>query len=329
MENNYFMEEYLVSAIVPVYNSEKYIEESILSICKQTYKQLEIVIVDDGSSDKSIEIASDILKSHKMNFKVIRQENRGLPAARNTGINNSSGQYLCFIDSDDIILPDHISDLIEVIKSNGVDVAHSLFEYTNEGNRRGKLKKYATFYVTEKEKFLYNFVRRKPAVHCCSIMIKKSFLIDNSLVFNETLRKYGEDVEFMWRLFPRCKAVGCTGRYTYKYLVRDNSLMTVGKKEPWDIFLTEFRSSIDKEKNMCLELSRYYSWAYYRTLVGLLRIVAESSDYKTFKLYKRKLVTEEMIESLKSFPDYKVKIVFGIIKNIDGLYYLIYKRRHR
>ena len=323
------MEEYLVSVIVPVYNSEKYIEESILSICRQTYKQIEIVIVDDGSTDRSIEIASEILKTHEMNFKIIRQENKGLPAARNTGINNSSGQYLCFIDSDDIILSNHISDLIEVVKSKGVDVAHSLFEYTKEGNRRGKLNKYASFCVTEKEEFLYNFVRRKPAVHCCSIMVKKSFLIDNSLVFNETLRKYGEDVEFMWRLFPRCRVVGCTGKYTYKYLVRDNSLMTVGKKEPWDIFLIEFTRTMDEEKKECLNLSKYYSWAYYRTLVGLLRIVAESTDYKTFELYKRKIVTKEMIDSLKSFPDNKVKIVFGILKNNDKLYYSIYRRRCR
>ena len=102
-----------VSIIIPVYNSEEYIKRCLESVINQTYKNLEILIINDGSKDKS----DEIIKSYKDDrIKYITQENRGLSGARNTGIDNSTGDYIMFLDSDDSIDLDAVSLLVERIK---------------------------------------------------------------------------------------------------------------------------------------------------------------------------------------------------------------------
>ena len=92
----------LVTIVVPVYNVEKYIERCLNSRIGQTYNNLEILVVNDGTEDKSMEICKRIqLKDSRI--KIINQKNAGLSAARNTGIRNASGKYICFIDSDDFV----------------------------------------------------------------------------------------------------------------------------------------------------------------------------------------------------------------------------------
>lgn len=323
------MADYTVSVIVPVYNAERYIAETMKSICNQTYRDFEIILVDDECSDNSIPIANRILQKSGIKSNMVRQKNKGLPGARNTGMEQAKGEYVCFIDSDDLISPTHLSDLISVIKENGTDVAFSMFEYTKEVDRFGRKNGVYKSQVFEKEKFLYNFVRRRPAVHCCSLMIKLSLLKKDDLFFNEILKKYGEDVEFMWRLFPKVNKIACTGNYTYKYLVREKSLMTVGEMEPWDVFLKEFMHTIKAECRKQPELSKYYLWAYYRTLMGVLRIIAESAGYKVFRSYADKLVTEKMMQSMKSFPDSKMRFMAVLLRNQKRIYYALFRKRIR
>lgn len=101
MENNIFQNK-LISIVVPVYNVEKYIEKCIVSIINQTYTNIEIIIVNDGTKDNSLEVIKKYINNDKR-IRVINQENAGLSEARNTGIKNALGQYILFVDSDDFI----------------------------------------------------------------------------------------------------------------------------------------------------------------------------------------------------------------------------------
>lgn len=126
------IEEYKVSVIVPVYNVEEYIRECIKSIQVQTYSNLEIIVVNDGTKDKSIEIIKDLIKTDSR-IRVISQPNQGLSAARNTGIENASGKYVAMIDSDDKIKPDFIKHLFDVADSQSADIVRGSFR-DFEGN---------------------------------------------------------------------------------------------------------------------------------------------------------------------------------------------------
>lgn len=116
------MNEDLISIVVPVYNVEKYLEECVNSIFKQTYKNLEIILVDDGSKDSSSTMCDELAKKD-YRVKVIHKENGGLSDARNVGIENSTGKYIQFVDSDDFIEENMVEILYKDILENKADVA--------------------------------------------------------------------------------------------------------------------------------------------------------------------------------------------------------------
>lgn len=112
-ENNSEVEP-LVSVVIPAYNSAKYIKETLESVLRQTYKNLEIILVDDGSTDDTSLIASE----YKKYVKYYYQENKGPGAARNFGVNNSNGNYIAFLDSDDVWVPNHIKIQVQFLEKN-------------------------------------------------------------------------------------------------------------------------------------------------------------------------------------------------------------------
>ncbi len=119
----------LVSIIIPVYNVEEYLKKCAASIMGQTYKNFEAIFVDDGSTDSSGSIC-DGLAEFENRIKVIHQENRGLSGARNTGLAEAKGEYICFVDSDDMISPEYLSDMMDAIKESGADMAFCDVEST-------------------------------------------------------------------------------------------------------------------------------------------------------------------------------------------------------
>ena len=105
----------LVSVIIPLYNAEKYIAESIESVIKQTYSNIELIIVNDGSTDKSLEVA---IKNERENIKIFNQPNRGASAARNFGFKQSKGEFIKFFDADDLMNPIMIEAQINLAIDN-------------------------------------------------------------------------------------------------------------------------------------------------------------------------------------------------------------------
>ena len=111
----------LVSVVVPIYNVAEYLNECIDSILAQDYKKTEIILVDDGSTDHSGKICDEYASKNR-NIRVIHQKNGGLSAARNKGLSVAKGTYICFIDSDDYILPGYLSEMLNVMKKNKSDI---------------------------------------------------------------------------------------------------------------------------------------------------------------------------------------------------------------
>ncbi len=111
-----------VSVITPVYNVEACIEKSVKSIINQTCKDFEYILIDDGSKDKSIEIAQNLLKDTDINYKILTQENSGVSAARNLGIKNAQGKYITFLDSDDYFNTEFIELMYKKAEECSCDV---------------------------------------------------------------------------------------------------------------------------------------------------------------------------------------------------------------
>lgn len=138
------MNEPLISVIVPIYNVEKYLRECVDSILAQSYSNLEILLVDDGSPDKCPEICDEYAKKDNR-VKVIHRNNGGLAYARNVGIANSSGDYLTFIDSDDLVANEYIEHLYNGLAENGADVSIASFCSFDNENKLIVLNNYVAF----------------------------------------------------------------------------------------------------------------------------------------------------------------------------------------
>lgn len=121
----------MISVIIPVYNVEEYLERCVNSVLKQTYNDLEIILVDDGSTDNSGKIC-DELKNKDDRIIVIHKENQGLSASRNIGIEKATGEYITFVDSDDYILEDMYETLYKNLIRNDADISMCKYQYVKE-----------------------------------------------------------------------------------------------------------------------------------------------------------------------------------------------------
>lgn len=138
----------LISVIIPVYNQKDYIEKCIHSMCNQTYKNLEILLMDDGSTDGSEQIC-DYFSEKDKRIRVIHKENSGVADTRNTAIKLAQGEFYCFCDADDYVAPNYIEHMYSIITSYDADIAECvyLFAYDNGETMRTKNFKYPDDYV--------------------------------------------------------------------------------------------------------------------------------------------------------------------------------------
>ena len=205
-----------LSVIVPVYNVEKYIHKCIDSIIGQTFTDLEIILIDDGSPDRCGEICDEYAE-RDARVKVIHKENQGLSAARNDGIEHATGEWIAFVDSDDWCAPDYYQRLFQEMK-DGVDVFcgdGAVFEYEKGARIRGSFS--APFFYTKPEeiKTLQTKVLFYGGDHLTmgvpwDKLYRTAFLKENGLRYDTELRAE-EDIWFNLHVFGCAKKVaGCT-----------------------------------------------------------------------------------------------------------------------
>lgn len=210
-----------VSVVVPVYNGSDYIEEALESILNQDFKSYELVIVDDGSTDNSLEIIKNTLSKSNIQNKVITQENKGVSNARNVGIENSSGKYVIFVDDDDIIASNHISCLFENIRDNDGSFTEML-KITEDGEIIDMQELYLAISsksrISSKDLIKLELKMEIP-FSFCQIMYKKELLKEK---FNEDFL-YGEDTDFALRNLTYMDYLGICPEPTYFYRQRENS----------------------------------------------------------------------------------------------------------
>lgn len=129
----------MISVVIPMYNSKQYIEKTLDSVVSQTYRDIEIIVVDDQSSDGSQEIVQKYCKTYKNITLIKLEKNQGIYNARNVGVANASGNYIAFVDSDDIWLPHKLSTQIEFMQREGKLFSYTAYDFINaEGNNLNK-----------------------------------------------------------------------------------------------------------------------------------------------------------------------------------------------
>ncbi len=189
----------VLSFILPVYNVEQYLKECFESIYNQMGAECEIILVDDGSKDKSGYIC-DKLKLRGENIKVIHKENGGLASARNAGLNASRGDYIAFVDSDDRISPDSIKQVLNLVKSNAIDICFMKgVKFFPDGKKEDLGDQIESEQLLGKDKnevLKYLASRPKYPGSSCTKIYRRQFLRENGLEFPHD-RRQSEDLGFV------------------------------------------------------------------------------------------------------------------------------------
>lgn len=217
-----------VSVIIPVYNCSQYIGETLKSVINQHFHDFEIIVVDDGSTDNSLEIINETLKGSGVQYKVIHQENAGVSVARNRGIDVSSGEYLVFVDGDDYILPNHLSELYYGIEDFG------LIQFVKKDGDDVSTPNYFDFEYISTDDFIEKELNMEILFNFFQLMYKADIIKNNNVYFTPGV-VYGEDTEFALKALIYGDKIHISNEVTYHYIQRTDSAIRTTEFRRFDI----------------------------------------------------------------------------------------------
>ena len=242
-----------VSIIVPVYNAEKYLDKCLDSLVNQTYKNIEIIVIDDKSTDNSLKVLEEYNKKNSNVVLIKNKKNMGIGYTRNVGIKKSNGDYLYFVDSDDYLDLDNIEKMMHEAQEKNSDFVICDLKRINEQNE---------FLEYERIKLSGSNLKKSPYLLLdinlgpCNKLIDKK-LFDNTDLFSETL-KY-EDLYLMPKVIDNAKKITHIENTYYNYVIHNNSQTTTMDERVFDIieilkhlndYFKKYKSKAFKE---CLE----------------------------------------------------------------------------
>lgn len=215
-----------ISIIAPIYGVEQYIEEFAHSVLSQSYPYIEFVFVNDGTKDKSIEILERLIdekySSRRDNIKVVHKSNAGLPAARATGLEYATGDYVYHVDSDDWLANDAIKKIVEAINATNADIVY--FNYVKEYPNRSSKKRERAYTNSQRADYVRNMYSHKSYGTLCNKCICRTLYTDNEIF----IPKYGyaEDCCVTTQLVGFSKSIAFLDEYLYHYRKGNPSAMT-------------------------------------------------------------------------------------------------------
>ena len=224
-----------ISIIIPIYQVEAYIEECLLSVSQQTYQgRLECILVDDCGKDRTMDITKQFVESYTgpISFRILHhQYNRGLSAARNTGMMATEGEYILFIDSDDKITPDCIEELANCLKKEKVDIICGAFK-TIGGFRQWWSDGYhlTNFTSTNPDEIIDFYAMGKLYEMAWNKLIRKEILINHHLFFKEGILM--EDKLWSLLLVNHISSIQTINKVTYYYRIQNKSIMNDDSQLP-------------------------------------------------------------------------------------------------
>lgn len=223
------MEKSKVSIIIPAYNCEKYIKQTISSLLKQTFKSIEIICINDGSKDNTLKILEKLREENKQIKIINKRNNEGVWKARIDGIKNAQGEYISFVDADDFVENNFIEKMYNNIEKNNSDIAICGFKRI-EGKTNKVLSqemKYETNKIIEKNNNFEEIISVNTALWN---KIYKASILKNIKELEEPPRIL-EDMMFLAFIYLKVRKITFVDDYLYNYVVREGSAMNVLKSE--------------------------------------------------------------------------------------------------
>ena len=271
------------SVIIPCYNVEKYIESTVKTVLNQTYKDFEIILIDDGSKDSTLAILNN-LKETDDRIKVFTQPNKGVSYTRNRGIDIAKGEYIYFLDADDEIKNTLFEEADKVLIKKSIGVYSFGYKVIKDTKKRMYIanKEFEGLY-TSKE-FLKKYFKLEIPQSICSLIVRRDSL--KNIKFNEEL-KIGEDLDFQIRLIllNNEKEIYYTSDIYFYYIMRKNSVMTSKKFNIRDLDMLHYLDKLRKKilEDQLYEFKEYQIIRFFSTIKDISNRDTSKEDYKLLK----------------------------------------------
>ena len=310
-----------ISIVTPVYNTSKYLSDYFNSILAQTFKNFEVIVIDDGSGDSSLEICREYAAKDNR-IKVLTQNKLGVSTARNAGLNSACGEWICFIDSDDCIDNQFFEKLLKYTDNDIVECYIKIF------NKNGTIQ-YSPFDNEDKtmtgqewqKRIAVNFTKKMLAR---TVLYRKSVLNENNIRFNPDYYIY-EDVDFALHAAKYSKSVYITTEKLYFYRKHSNSLTTnTGislQRFSSLLFLKRFSAFGIENEDIHLTMANIYL-SFYRDAVCCSDVPKKLDKIGN---YLRKLYSNEEIIFFEKNPTEFIKLWFS--ENYDNIKWNSYRRK--
>ncbi len=315
------MEQPLISIIVPVYNTEQYLDKCVDSIVNQTYTNLEIILIDDGSPDNCGDICDEWAKKDSR-IKVIHKPNGGLSSARNAGLDNSTGEYIGFIDSDDVIEPEMYEKMLKNIQNTHADVCMCGCKIINE---QGEL-------------LLENNFSNK--VYNIDEIIEEIILPLKTAVWDKLYKKeliglirflqgriHGEDLLFTLNLLANDLSISAISGAYYRYIKHPSSITTskFSNRSFDEVYCKDQAYKIIEEK-FPIYKEKARVWCF-RARMNVMRHIYKEKEIKEYsqELIQYKKYVIDNYKTIKNQLRTKERIEFFVFKNLPILHRLIVK----
>ena len=302
------MNEDLITVIIPVYNVEKYLPRCIDSIINQTYTNLEIILIDDGSLDRCGEICDQYAEKDKR-VKVIHKENGGVSSARNVGLDNASGIYVTFIDADDWVEENYLYILLSNIVKKNADIAICNYNRVTGNSIVSNSLQNDTKLINSKEYLIKVLNPQTGFGFCWMKLIKRESI--NNIRFNETLT-VGEDAIFNIEIAKNVTTIVSLEEALYNYRNRSSSVVKKYDTNYVEKYLRAIQATRKyifdnyKEKDI---IQNYYNFVAFHVL-----LIAVNYCYNPKNEIKNK---KKLLRKICSYDDFKEGIEKSNYKNIS------------
>lgn len=306
-----------ISIIVPVYNTEKYLEKCLESLVNQTLENIEIIVINDGSTDNSPNIIEKYEKLYPEKIKAFTKPNGGISSTRNFGLSKSSGEYIGFIDSDDYIEHNMYEELYKKAIEGDFDVTicNTTLVYENEVETN-TLKMYIDDDIINKEKIKESMNYFYPVLW--DKIIKRSLIYNTEgsyLEFENGV--WYEDMQWLIKLYPRINSIGVVNKPLHYYLQRGQSITYTYNDKLYDI-INNMDNVIEyyKNNNLYEEYKEELEYLYVRyAFATFMKRLAKSKDKQKYK----EGFSYAIDKVKQNFPDYK-KNKYLSLTGLKGIY---------
>lgn len=289
----------MISIIVPIYKVEKYIKQCVDSIIAQTYKDIEIILVDDGSPDNCPVICDEYAKQDSR-VKVVHKANGGLISARKAGLQVSTGEYVCFVDGDDWIEADMYEHIAKSVDMTGADciITQFYFEYPNNPQKSNYKLNRELYIRSEIEKEIFptmlfdNQYYKFGIFPNCWTKVFKRELLEKHLMDTDDRIRMGEDIAFTYPCLMECQTIAFVDKALYHYRINPESMTKMYDDSLQDIYILPYETLLNKSKKLNVDLSNQLPY-YLLYLVNFL--VRNEASKKNLKSEVKNSLTVERI----------------------------------